>query len=151
MSLGAGPASPSGLANRYGVVLFRFPAAVEITSLGAVSDALVCRLPWDSPRVERDRDILLGADRAAAQLYVQEWRTRAIATAQETMQLVRLKEMAAFGQKSYFFHWDRLRLYGIAMPEISDDEGDDDGNDEGVEERAEESDPGIDFAEHGED
>jgi hypothetical protein len=56
----AGPASPSGLANRYGVILFRFPAAVEIGTLGAVSDALVCRLPWNSPRVERDRDILLG-------------------------------------------------------------------------------------------
>lgn len=104
MSLSAGPASPSGLANRYGVILFRFPAAVEVGSLGAVSDALVCRLPWNSPRVERDRDILLGADRPAAHAYIREWRVRAVAAAQETMQLVQRKEMDLFGTKSYFYH-----------------------------------------------
>ena len=36
-------ATLSGLANRYGAILYRFAAAVEISGLSALSDALVCR------------------------------------------------------------------------------------------------------------
>jgi hypothetical protein len=36
-------ATPSGLANWYGAIPYRFPAAVEVAGLGALSDALVCR------------------------------------------------------------------------------------------------------------
>ena len=122
MSLSAGHASPSGLANRYGAILFRFPASVEIESMGALSDALVCRLPWDSPRVERDRDVILGPDREAAREYISAWRQRATAAAVETMQLVRRREMEAFGDRSYFYHLDRLHLHGIPIPLLPDDE-----------------------------
>jgi hypothetical protein len=37
-------ATPSGLANMYGRIPYRFPAAVELTGLGPLSDALVCRM-----------------------------------------------------------------------------------------------------------
>ena len=36
-------ATPSGLANRYGAILYKFPPSVEITGLGPLLDALVCR------------------------------------------------------------------------------------------------------------
>jgi hypothetical protein len=36
-------ATPSGLANRYGAIPYRFAAAVKISGLSALSDALVCR------------------------------------------------------------------------------------------------------------
>jgi hypothetical protein len=145
MGLTVGPASPSGLANRYGAILFRFPAAVEVRGLGAVSDALVCRLPWDSPVVEKERDVWLGDDRATAYSHLLKWRKRAVATAQETMQLVHQREMDAFGDKSYFHHKMRFLRRGLPMPDISDDEGDNEGDDEdSIGENVD-----LDFAEQG--
>jgi hypothetical protein len=153
MGLTVGPASPSGLANRYGAILFRFPAAVEVRGLGAVSDALVCRLPWDSPVVEKERDVWLGDDRATAYSHLLKWRKRAVATAQETMQLVHQREMDAFGDKSYFHHKMRFLRRGLPMPDISDDEGDNEGDDEGGDEGDDEDSIGenvdLDFAEQG--
>jgi hypothetical protein len=36
-------ATPSGLANRYGAIPYQFAAAVEISGLSALLDALVCQ------------------------------------------------------------------------------------------------------------
>jgi hypothetical protein len=85
IGLTASPASPSGLPNRYSVIPFRFTATVEISGLAAISDVLVCRTPWDSLRVKKDRNILLGKDRAAAQRFVSEWRGKAVQAAIEAM------------------------------------------------------------------
>ncbi|MCJ1364590.1 hypothetical protein MMC16_003703 [Acarospora aff. strigata] len=52
--------SPPGLANKYGPIPYRFPAAVEFTGLSALSDALVCRRRWDSPMVVQERGFFLG-------------------------------------------------------------------------------------------
>lgn len=43
------PASPSGLVNHYGGILFCFPAAVPLTGRGPISDALVGCVCWDNP------------------------------------------------------------------------------------------------------
>jgi hypothetical protein len=118
----AGPASPSGLANRYGVILFKFAASVEVTGLGAISDTLVRRTRWDSPLVERDRNTLLRTDRNAASRYVQNWRGRASSTAVDLFQIVLQREKSAFGERSYFYHLERQVLHGIAIPGLSDDE-----------------------------
>lgn len=40
-ALTPGPSSPSGLSNRYNTILYTFPAAVQLTGLGVISDALV--------------------------------------------------------------------------------------------------------------
>ena len=104
------------------MIPFRFAATVEISGLVAISDVLVCRTPWDSLCVEKDRNILLGKDRAAAQRFVSEWREKAVQAAIEAMQLVREKEVESFGDRSYFYYLDRQTLYNIPMPEISDDE-----------------------------
>ena len=122
MSLSAGPASPSGLANRYGVILFRFPAAVEINELGALSNALVCRMPWDSPRVEQERDIVLGSDRAAAWQFIEAWRKKAVGAAIEAIQLVQAREREAFGDRSYFCNLETSLLYGTPLLELADEE-----------------------------
>jgi hypothetical protein len=47
----SGPATPSGLTNRYGDIRFPFPAAVHVKGLGVLSDALVGRIRHDSPMV----------------------------------------------------------------------------------------------------
>jgi hypothetical protein len=51
--------SPSGLANRYGAIPFDFPAAIELGSLGALSDALVCRRRHDKYAVVTEKKLLL--------------------------------------------------------------------------------------------
>ncbi len=49
---------PSGLLNNYGRTLFRFPAAVALTGLGAISDALVARNKWTAPKVQQELRLL---------------------------------------------------------------------------------------------
>jgi len=133
-------ATPSGLANRYGAIPYKFPAAVEITGLGPLSDALVCRRRWDSALVLRDRDILLSGSREEASKYVKAWREKAVAAAIEAFALVVQKEKQAFGEKSYYFHLDRLERFGLVFPEVEPDEEDE------VEE-GESKEGGADFAE----
>lgn len=147
----AGPTSPSGFPNIFGAISSRFPASVEITGLGGVSDALVCRLPWDSPKVEQDRNILLGTDRAAAAAYVQSWRKRAIEAASEAFQITQAAERRAYRNKSFFYLKEKSRLEGIPMPDISDDEDEPhitDDEDEGADSGgAAETAGEVDFAE----
>ena len=114
-------ATPSGLANRYGAIPYRFAAAVEISGLSALSDALVCRRRWDSPAVLRDRDILLGPDRKAAMELVGAIRSKMPAAAVDALQLIREAEMRAFGEKSFFYHKERHDLHGIPFPAVEPD------------------------------
>ena len=39
-------ATPAGLANRYGAIPYKFPAAVEVTGLGGLSDAWAVIIRW---------------------------------------------------------------------------------------------------------
>lgn len=95
-------ATPSGLANRYGAIPYRFPAATEISGLGPLSDALVCRRRWDSPLVMRDRDILLCGDAGQRHAYLRAWRQRAVEVAVEAFEIIRQVEEEVFQDKSYF-------------------------------------------------
>lgn len=95
-------ATPSGHPNHYGAIPYRFSAAVELTGIGALSDALVCRRRWDSPQVLHERDVVLGGDRSAVKEFVLAWRNRAEKLAVEAFKTVEAAERAAFGAKSYF-------------------------------------------------
>ncbi|RDL34485.1 uncharacterized protein BP5553_07613 [Venustampulla echinocandica] len=139
-------ATPSGLANRYGAIPYRFPACVELAGLGAVSDALVCRRRWSSPAVVRERDVLLGKDRAAAHEFIRRWREHAIKAALEAFAAVREEEKRVFGEKSYYYYKERLELLGIPMPAVVPDP--DVLGDEELEEAGGE---GLLFAEEGEE
>jgi hypothetical protein len=101
-------ASPSGLTHRFGAPPYRFLAAVELTGLGALSDALVCRRRWSSPAVTMERDTLLCGGREAFWHATNAWRERAVPAAQAAFQLVRETEKAAFGEKSYFHLLERV-------------------------------------------
>jgi hypothetical protein len=114
-------ATPSGLANRYGAIPYRFPAAVEVAGLGALSDALVCRRRWDSPAVLQERDIMLCGSLEVVNQYVKEWRERAVRVAVETFALVKQEEVKAFGDRSYFYHLERFETKGIPFPLVIED------------------------------
>ena len=70
--------SSSGLANRYGVIPFVFPAAAVLQGLGALSDALVCRQRHDNYAVVSEKRLLLAGARANMDAYLDEWRKTAV-------------------------------------------------------------------------
>jgi hypothetical protein len=119
--LTAPKATPSGLPNRHGIIPYRFPAAVEIAGLGALSDALVCRRRWDSPLVIQERNLILGTDFARTDAYVQEWRAQAVAVAIAAFSVVREEEIRVFGVKSYFWNKQQAELTGQPMVDIEPD------------------------------
>ena len=138
-------ATPSGLGNRYGPIPYKFPAAVEVVGLGALSDALVCRRRWDSGLVLRDRDIMLSGDWEAATAYVRECRQRAEAAAVEAFEVLVRDEKRLFGEKSYFYHLERKQHLGIPIPTIEPDEEAAVDDEEGGEAEGREAE--VDFAE----
>jgi hypothetical protein len=114
-------ATPSGLPNRYGATPFRFPAGVELVGLGAISDVLVCRRRWNSPAVLKERNILLGDDREMAHAFIAQWRGKAVPTVLSLYDDMIAEEKRVFGEKSYYYHLERLRVKGIPMPEVEPD------------------------------
>ena len=115
-------ATPSGQKHRFEMPSSRFPAAVELTGLGALSDALVCRRRWSSPAVIKERDMLLCSGKEAFWHTVNAWRERAVPAAKAAFELVWETEKAAFGDKSYFYHLERVKSLGIAFPALAPDE-----------------------------
>ena len=63
-----------------------------------------------------------------------------MAAAVEAFALVVQKEKQAFGERSYYFHLDRLERFGVAFPQVEPDE-------EGEVEEGELRDGDADFAE----
>jgi hypothetical protein len=92
----------SGFSNRYSKVFYAFPAAVTISGLGMLSDAIVCRVKWNDPDILHERDVMFGDNQQAAQKYVTEWRRNAIFKAIRAFQIVKRAKRSAFGEKSYF-------------------------------------------------
>lgn len=119
--------SPSGLSNRYGAIPYRFPAAVELVGISALSDALVCRRRWDSPAVVADRNLLLGQDREGAARHVREWRRRAGRMVLSCFETMRRAEELAFGTRS-FFYCQRHGIDGMGLPEDAEPSADVDGD-----------------------
>ncbi len=58
--------SPEKL-NVYVKTFYAFPSTVRVNSLGAFSDILLRQRKWTDPQVLRERNIVLGNNRAAAQ------------------------------------------------------------------------------------
>ena len=113
------PRSPSGLVNRYGVIPFAFPAAIELEGLGPISDALICRRRHDKYAVMSEKKLLLQGTNAQRNKYINEWRKRAVNKVCEAFKIVKQAERDAFGEKSYFYRKER----GLS-PAVSNDDPD---------------------------
>jgi hypothetical protein len=112
------PISPSGYPNMYGAIPYRFPGTVVLTGLGALSDALVGRRRWDDPAVLRERDIVLGSDRKAANQFIVDWRKRALRLVVENMRDIMTAEQRAYDTRSYFY----CKANGIPLADLIDDD-----------------------------
>jgi len=120
--------SPSGLPNRYGAIPFAFPAAVELTGLGALSDALVCRRRHDRYAVLAEKRCLLTGSEAEVGAYLDQWRKAAVNRVCEAFELVKEAEVERFGEKSYFYR--RSRGLPPAKPDDDPDSDSDENNEE---------------------
>ena len=120
--------TPSGLSNRYGAILYRFPAAIEMTGITALGDALICARRWDSPSVEGERDELFSSDTATYSAYIQRFRNAAIRRAIRGFRDIKRAEKTYFGEKSYFYLSEIYDFDNI--PTVSDDEASVNNNDE---------------------
>ena len=101
--LKAPPRTPSGHANLYGAIPYRFPAAVELTAASALSDALLGKRRWDSPAVIRDRNLLLTSNRNEVAKWMYSYRLKAAENYKDAFKLMRATEMERFNSRSYFY------------------------------------------------
>jgi len=53
---------PSGFSNRYSKVPYAFLTVITISSLGMLSDAIICRAKWNNSDILHERDVMLGND-----------------------------------------------------------------------------------------
>lgn len=79
----------------------RFPSAIELPSLGPLSDALVGQTSWNSPLVRTEQEMML-KDNKTAMLYYKNWIDNAAETFIKTFNALQDNERAIYQQNSYF-------------------------------------------------
>lgn len=112
----SGPATPSGLANRYGDIPYAFPAAVQLTGLGPISDALVGRIRHDNATVVSLKQRLLTGGSAFRDTYLNSWRHKAVRAVVDAFEECRAAEKTCFGENSYFYRTEK----GLALDTTAD-------------------------------
>lgn len=118
IGLVAAKSSPSGLNPMYGTIPGRFPAAVALNGLGALSSALICKEIWDSPAVLAERDLLLTGDFNDIEKHIAKWRKHAISHYLSASELVEAEERRCYGPRSFFNLFDE---HGLPLPSLQPD------------------------------
>jgi hypothetical protein len=95
--------TPSGQINTHGFPPHRFPAAVSMRNISALSDALVGQRRWDDPLVIIERNWLLGPDEDAAWKFVEHCRSKMRRAYKRNMVLVRRLEKEYYGENSFYY------------------------------------------------
>ncbi|RMZ78754.1 hypothetical protein DV736_g6690, partial [Chaetothyriales sp. CBS 134916] len=141
----AGPFTPSGLINKYGSIPYRFGPAIPLAGLGALSDALVCRVRFDMPTVKKEQEVLFRGQGEERGRFVAKWRAQAAAKFFQCYLEVRDLEEELFGENSF--------AEALKTGEVVEHEGEDGVTFEGghgqegiwkaVEETEESSDTGV--------
>lgn len=103
------PAIPPQNLFDFHVIDSRFHAAVELRSLGPLSDALLGQRRWDSPIVSSVARFLLAGgpeEEVAVNGWIREWRLQAVKNYDDAFEIFRQYEMDTFGDKSFFANLD---------------------------------------------
>ncbi|KAK2766112.1 hypothetical protein FQN54_007627 [Arachnomyces sp. PD_36] len=93
---------PFGAHKSIRTVPFRFPAAVQLTGLGSISDALVGRVRWDTPEVLTEIARLYKRSQGPA--FLEQWRERAAERFAERFVVMQEAQRRAFGTNSFGYH-----------------------------------------------
>jgi len=109
--------TPSGLSNRYATIPYAFPAATQVASISAISDALIGRRRWTNPAVIAERAVLLGNDFDKTAAFISKWRSRAVQAAKDAFVLVQATKRSVFRTNSYFYRLEN----GITTDLLADD------------------------------
>jgi hypothetical protein len=94
--------SSSDFINHYEIILYRFFAAVELTELEILSDALICRSRWSSSLVQTKKNIILESKNETRR-YVIAWRQKTVEAVIKVFQSVKASERQTFDKKFYFY------------------------------------------------
>jgi len=94
--------TPSGLANRFGTIPYRFPPSSQLYVESPISQALLCRTSWDDPMVQAQANVVLGADRQRARQVIDKHRLSALRAFKRTFPAIRMAENLIFGKDSFF-------------------------------------------------
>ncbi|MCJ1396607.1 hypothetical protein MMC18_009498 [Xylographa bjoerkii] len=98
--------TPSGLANRFGPIPYRFPASTQLNLDSPVSNALICQTHWDDPAVQLQANVLLGENRQAAKGIITKHRFKALRAFKEKFAVVKAAEIAYYGEGGFFYDKD---------------------------------------------
>ena len=94
---------PSGLANTLAKIPFPFPLASKLSSLSAVSDALVGARRWTEPAVKLELAMLFSEDVRVRDKYLEHWERRAKEVLFEAYRVLRELEPCVYkGPRSFF-------------------------------------------------
>ncbi len=94
--------TPSGLANRFGPIPYRFPPSTQLHLDSPISQALCCRTTWADPMVQAQANLVLGADRQRARRIIDKHRFDALRAFKSAFQVVRISEGMFYGEDSFF-------------------------------------------------
>jgi hypothetical protein len=101
----SGPSSPSGKPNVYGDIPYRFPACLPLQLPNEpLSDALVGRIKWNSPEVQRELRFYFSMSMTELQAELRKWQAKAETAVLDRWQLVMQYEKEAFGARSYVYN-----------------------------------------------
>jgi hypothetical protein len=122
--------SSSDFVNHYEIIFYRFSAAVELTELEILSDALICRSRWSSSLVQAKRDIILESKNETRR-YVIAWRQKTIEVIIRAFQSVKALKRKTFNEKFYFYLRQRTEHeqdISIISNDVNSDSNSDDSN-----------------------
>lgn len=94
--------TPSGLANRFGPIPYRFPASTQLYLDSPISQALVCRTTWDDPVVQAQANVVLGVDRERAGRAINRHRFEALRAFRRVYSMMKTAEGLYYGVDSFF-------------------------------------------------
>ncbi|KAF8453402.1 hypothetical protein BDZ91DRAFT_808010 [Kalaharituber pfeilii] len=110
--------TPSGQINIHGYPTHRFPAAVALRHISALSDALIGQRRWDDPAVLIEADLVLGENENDAWDFVNSCRHRMIRAYKQNMKIIRELETYHYGKNSYYYLVDK----GLYKEPISEED-----------------------------
>ena len=110
------PSSSSSLHNLFSALPYSFSAAIQVTELKSIFDALVDWLCWMNSVVNWDLQILLGENDNLWSQYIMVWQNEARQIIHEKWKQIEYLEQIIFDDKFFFYCWK----HNLSHPHFND-------------------------------